>query len=108
MAFSDANEKNAPTVEDLEAQIGDLKRDIAELTKSLAAFGAAKAETYRDGAERIAADAAAASRRAFNDAREEAYSFGRDVEDEIRARPFQAVGLALGLGYLAALITRRG
>ncbi|MCV3766207.1 DUF883 domain-containing protein [Rhizobium sp. TRM95796] len=108
MAFSEANEKNAPTVEDLEAQIGDLKRDLAELTKTLTALGAAKAESYRDGAERMAADAAAASRRAFNDAREEAYSLGRDVEDEIRARPFQAVGLALGLGYLAALLTRRG
>jgi len=108
MALSSVSkDKQAPTVEELEAQIAELKREIASLTKGIAAFGSAKVDDYKAGAEKLASDAIAASVRAMEDARDEAVSLERDFERHVRAKPLQSIGIAVGVGFLAALLTRR-
>ena len=102
------SDKNAaPSVEDLEEQITELRREIAALTKNIAAFGSAKVDDYRAGIDRLAADAVNASLNAFGTAKEEAISLEESFEEQVRARPLQAIGIAAGVGFLAALLTRR-
>ena len=102
-----SDKANAPSAEDLEAQVAELRREIASLTKNIAAFGQSKAEEYRSGIEGMAADAVHASLNALNSAREEAASLEESFEEHVRARPLQSIGIALGVGFLAALLTRR-
>ena len=96
------------TAEDVEDRIDELRNEIAALTKTLASFGATKVDDYRAGLDRLAADAIATSSKAFEAARSEAISLEEGLETQIRNRPLQAVGIAVGVGFLAALLTRRG
>jgi len=102
-----SDKETAPSVEDLEAQITELRREIASLTKNIAAFGQAKADEYRSGIEGLASDAVHASLNALHSARDEAASLEESFEEHVRARPLQSIGIALGVGFLAALLTRR-
>jgi len=97
----------APSVEDLEDQITELRREIAALTKNIGAFGASKVDDYKDGIDRLAADAVNASLNAFSSAKQEAISLEESFDEQVRARPLQAIGIAVGVGFLAALLTRR-
>jgi ElaB/YqjD/DUF883 family membrane-anchored ribosome-binding protein len=98
---------SAPSVEDLEDQITELRREIAALTKNIAAFGSAKVDDYKADIESLAADAVSASLNALGRAKDEAISLEEGFEEQVRARPLQAIGIALGVGFLAALLTRR-
>jgi ElaB/YqjD/DUF883 family membrane-anchored ribosome-binding protein len=98
---------SAPSVEDLEDQITELRREIAALTKNIAAFGSAKVDDYRADIEGLAADAVSASLNALGKAKDEAISLEESFEEQVRARPLQSIGIALGVGFLAALLTRR-
>jgi ElaB/YqjD/DUF883 family membrane-anchored ribosome-binding protein len=98
---------DAASMEDIEAQLAELRKEISGLTKSLASFGAAKVDDYRAGVDQLAADAMDASLNAFNNAKQGAISLEESFEDHVRARPLQSVGIALGVGFLAALLTRR-
>lgn len=102
-----SDKQSAPSAEDLEEQIGELRREIAALTKNIAAFGSAKVGDYRADIEGLAADAVSASLSAFNRAKEEAASLEESFEGHVRARPLQSIGIAVGVGFLAALLTRR-
>lgn len=96
------------TAEDVEDRIEELRNEIAALTKTLAAFGATKVDDYKAGLDRLAADAIATSSRAFEAARSEAISLEEGLETHIRNKPLQSVGIAVGIGFLAAILTRRG
>ena len=95
------------SVEDVEAHLQELRNEVAALTRSLAAFGATKAEDYKAGIDKLTADAVDASSRAFESARAEARALEASLEDQIRSKPLQAVGIAAGIGFLVALMTRR-
>lgn len=81
---------------ELEAQIEQLKHDVAALTSTLASFGNATLHQVGDKA----ADA-------INSARTSVSAMEQDLEDKIRAKPLQSVAIAAGLGFLCALLTRR-
>jgi len=98
---------SAPSMEDLEDQITELRREISALTKNIAAFGSAKVDDYRSDIESLAADAVSASLNALHKAKDEAVSLEETFEEQVRARPLQSIGIALGVGFLAALLTRR-
>ncbi|MDB5526093.1 MAG: hypothetical protein JWM58_3856 [Rhizobium sp.] len=98
---------DAPSIEDLEDQITELRREIASLTKNIAAFGSSKVDDYKSSLDQLASDAVSASLNAFSTAKSEALSLEEGFEDQVRARPLQAIGIAVGVGFLAALLTRR-
>jgi len=102
-----SDKDSAPSMEELEQQITDLRREISALTKNIAAFGSAKVDDYRTDIESLAADAVSASLNALNKAKDEAVSLEESFEAQVRARPLQSIGIALGVGFLAALLTRR-
>jgi len=92
---------------ELEQRLDDLKNEIASISKTLAAIGGQKVEDYRAGMERLASDAVSASLKAFDSARSEAVSLEESFEDQVRAHPLRAIGIAAGIGFLFALMSRR-
>lgn len=99
---------SSPTMTDLEDQISELRKEIASLTRNIASFGASKVDDYRAGVDRLASDAVSASFNALSAAKSEAASLEQSFEEQVRTRPLQSIGIAVGLGFLAALLTRRG
>ena len=95
------------TEADIQAQIDQLREDIGGLAKLIGALGGEKASEARGKAEKFRDDATKKGHEAYDRAREEAMSFEEDVEDHIRSRPLQSVLMAAGVGFLAALMTRR-
>ena len=92
---------------DIEAQLQQLREDIRNLARSVAAAGNEKADEVKGKARRAASDAADASLQMVDAAREQAKSLERDLERQIRSNPLQSVAIAAGVGFLFALITRR-
>jgi ElaB/YqjD/DUF883 family membrane-anchored ribosome-binding protein len=87
-------------VETLKAELANVSATLSELVKSSVRQGRAKAERtaeqyLRQGQEQ--ADAAVDSARAYGEA----------LEGQITKNPFTAVLVALGLGYLVGLMSRR-
>ena len=95
------------TTEDLQAQVEQLKEDIAAIAATLANLGN---QTVRD------------AKRSAKETYQSAYLQGGDVVDELRGkaqdleaqltatvreRPITSLATALGIGYLLALLSRR-
>ncbi len=95
------------TAQDLEADIQQLKEDIAKLAKQLAATG----EHSYGAARRAAADGADRLRVEGEAALENIRSNAKDIEQQlmtsVREKPVTALAIAAGVGFLFALMTRR-
>lgn len=92
---------------EIRQRIDDLKNEITSLSRTLSALGGRKAEDYRDTVEKFTAEAVDASLRAFDSARSEALSLEEGFERQIREHPLRAIGIAAGVGFLFALLSRR-
>jgi len=102
-----SGKNDGSSVEDFEGQIAELRKEIAALTKNIAAFGSAKVDDYKAGLNSLASDAVSASLGAFSSAKSEAISLEESFEEQVRLRPLQSIGIAVGVGFLAAMLTRR-
>lgn len=105
MAFGKDSEP--ATAADLERQLEQIRNDIAALTETLAAIAASKADEVKAQAFKAGSDAAEASAHVFETARDQVCAAQSDLEDRIRAKPLQALGIAAGVGFFLALLTRR-
>jgi ElaB/YqjD/DUF883 family membrane-anchored ribosome-binding protein len=99
--------ETARTVSDLEADIRQLREDLAKLTEQLArtgqhSFGAAK-RAATESVEQLKAQGEAAIDRLRGQA--------HDLEDElvthVREKPLTSLAIAAGVGYLLAMLSRR-
>lgn len=92
--------ESAANGSEIRTQMENLSRDIAELTRAISDYGSAKAGE-------LGAEVADRSTAAYNAARDGVASVERDLEAHIRAKPVQSVAIAAGIGFLAAILTRR-
>ena len=92
---------------DLESRLGELRLEMDRITQNLADFGATKVDDYKAGIDKLVADAVSASLNAVQSAKSEAVSIERQFENQIKARPLQAIGIAVAVGFAAALLSRR-
>jgi ElaB/YqjD/DUF883 family membrane-anchored ribosome-binding protein len=102
-----AQSETARNTEELQEQIETLKQDLAAISTTLSDLVRSGVREGRSKAERKAreyqrqgweqADAALAEARAYGDA----------FEEKITQNPFAAVLVALGLGFLVGLMSRR-
>ncbi|KIN74162.1 DUF883 family protein [Sulfitobacter guttiformis] len=88
------------TVDDLAAQIGTLKNDLATLTQKLSEFGVSKAESASHAAQAKASELKSAGQ-------EKALEAQLHAEDFVRNQPAASLGIAAGLGFLIGMITAR-
>ena len=99
--------RDALSETEMQQRIDELRSEIAAISKTLSSMGGQKIDDYRDTMERLAGDAVSASLRAFDSARSEAVSLEQGFERHVRDNPLRAVGIAAGIGFLLAILTRR-
>ena len=92
---------------DVQAELENLRRDIAALTQTVASFGTGKLKEASVRASQLGTEAADVSAQYVESARNSLRSAEQDLEAQIRAKPLQAVAIAAGVGFLAALLSRR-
>jgi ElaB/YqjD/DUF883 family membrane-anchored ribosome-binding protein len=92
---------------DIEVQLQKLRTDMAALAKTVASYGADTAGAYTAKVRQGANEAIEASQTAFDGIRTDFVALESEVANRVRARPLQAVGLAIGIGFLLALVSRR-
>jgi len=105
--FSRTGNGTSASTKDIEVQLQQLREDIASLAKTVAAVGNVKATEVKGKAKQAANDAADASYHMVEAAREQALSWERDLERQIRTNPIQSVAIAAGVGFVFALLSRR-
>lgn len=104
------NEVDASTsasADDIQVELANLRRDVAALTQTLASFGNGKLKEAGDRASQLGADVADASAQYVENARSRIVSVEEDLEAHIRSKPLQSIAVAAGIGFLAAVLTRR-
>lgn len=95
-----SSKSDGPSTEELEAQINALRKDFAKLIDSLGAAGEAKASAFTDKARDQA-------KNAYATAESEVRRADQEISGFVRERPYAALGIAAGIGFLAALLARR-
>jgi ElaB/YqjD/DUF883 family membrane-anchored ribosome-binding protein len=93
--------------DDLERQFQIIRDDITTLTRLLREIGEAKAGETRDSAMAEATELLERSRAALDEGRMKARQATATVEDYIKEKPVQSALMALGVGFLIGLVTRR-
>lgn len=104
---SSANGSNVPNSEDLEKQFEQLRSDIAGLSDTIQQMGAGRVHDAQRKAADTGHDLNDAYEGALETVRGEFKHLEKDVTDRVRSNPLQALGIAAGIGFLAALLSRR-
>ena len=93
--------------DDLERQFQIIQDDITKLSKLLCDIGDEKAGEKRDAALAEAAKLLEKSRSKINEGKLKARQASSSIEDYIHKQPVQSALIALGVGFLVGMITRR-
>jgi ElaB/YqjD/DUF883 family membrane-anchored ribosome-binding protein len=97
----------ASEMESLEAQIEVLKGDIAAISATLSDLVKSGVREGRAKAERTAEQYKQQGKEQAEAALDSARAYGEALEGHIERNPFSAVLVALGLGFLIGLMSRR-
>ncbi|UJW74794.1 DUF883 family protein [Rhizobium sp. SL42] len=95
------------TPADIQAELDNLRRDLASLTKTVASFGSGKIREAGSVASQLGADAAETSTQYVEAARDTLVGVEQDLKAQVQAHPFQSLAIAAGIGYFFALLSRR-
>lgn len=106
-AKSRTNGSNSPGSEDFEKQFEQLRSDISTLSDTIQQMGAGKVHEAQRKATETGHDLTDAYEGALESVRGEFQHLEKDVTDKVRANPLQALGIAAGIGFLAAILSRR-
>jgi ElaB/YqjD/DUF883 family membrane-anchored ribosome-binding protein len=93
--------------EELVAQIEALRKDVATISTTLANLVRTGAEEGRDRLSRQANYYMEEGRRQADEAMAQARAMGEELESQIGRNPLTSVLIALGLGFLIGVISRR-
>lgn len=106
-AAEKAADNGSRTTQSLEADIEQLKAEIAKLTKQLQATGEQTYGTARRAATESVGQLRAQGEAALEKMRSSAGDLESQLEESVREKPLTALGIAVGVGFLLALMTRR-
>ncbi|PTW62939.1 ElaB/YqjD/DUF883 family membrane-anchored ribosome-binding protein [Breoghania corrubedonensis] len=93
--------------QDIEAELARVREDIAALARSIQSYGTAKTDEVKSRASKAGNDIAAASQDALEQVRREFEGLESQLQGQVRRHPLQALGIAAGIGFLAAFLMRR-
>lgn len=93
--------------EELQAQIETLKQDLASISATLSKLVQSGVREGRSSVERKAREYKEQGTEQADALLEEARAYGDVLEGKIVQNPFAAVLVALGLGFLVGLMSRR-
>lgn len=108
-AFPNAklNGKLKSEFSDIEAQIATLSAELAELTRAESDIGQSKMAQMTEEAKAMGEALAAQAANASGEVRTRLVQAEDAVEERVRANPMAALGVAAGVGFLAALMLKR-
>lgn len=92
---------------DLEARVEQLTAQLAELSRAVGGYSNGTLEALAQDARRLKEDMTERSVAMANVARDRIVTAESEVEQRIRENPLTAIGIAAGIGFLAALMTKR-
>ncbi|TWC80623.1 ElaB/YqjD/DUF883 family membrane-anchored ribosome-binding protein [Rhizobium sp. SJZ105] len=92
---------------DVAAQLAQLREDLANLAKSVKTLGVGASHELKAQAARVADDALTASGEMADSVRNEISSLNDNLTDQVQKNPLQSLGIAVGVGFVLALLTRR-
>ena len=93
--------------EELKAEIAKLRKELADLVKHVSEVGDKSARTARKAATSKAEELRAQGEAAFEDLRENALDYEKQVADAVREKPITSLAIAAGVGFFFALLARR-
>ena len=93
--------------DELAAQVEALRRDVSSIANTLTNLVRSSAEEGRDRLSRQASYYLDEGRRQADEAMAQARAMGEELEARIGRNPLTAVLIALGLGFLIGVISRR-
>lgn len=93
------NGKNELDLDEMNAQMNQMRDEIEELSRKLASSGASTFEKAEQTIQKT-------SKQALDVATREFEGLEADLRREIRDNPLRAISIAAGVGFLAALLTR--
>ncbi|MGE0233183.1 MAG: YqjD family protein [Flavobacteriaceae bacterium] len=92
---------------DIEAQLGQVRDDIAMLAKSIAALGANKKTALKADAQRRLDNLGTASEEVLHSLNRQIGAIEKEISGQVRDRPLTTLGIAAGVGFLLAMVMRR-
>ena len=93
--------------DDLAQEIEGLRRDLSALMDLFADLGDAGIRAASDVTREKSAEARHRGAAAYAELSARASDFEQQAAESIRRHPLQALGVAAGIGFLAAILTRR-
>jgi ElaB/YqjD/DUF883 family membrane-anchored ribosome-binding protein len=99
--------RTAAQAEELSAQIETLRKDVAAISATLAELLRTGTEEGRERIEQEADHYLREGRRQADAALSEMRAMGEDLERQISRNPLTSVLVALGLGFLIGVVSRR-
>jgi ElaB/YqjD/DUF883 family membrane-anchored ribosome-binding protein len=102
-----ASETQDNRTEELQAQIAQLKEDIAAIAATLSDIGADKISEARHTASDKYQDLYDQGEDAVNTLKNHAQSVEQQITEYVQVRPITSLALAVAFGYLFSALTRR-
>jgi ElaB/YqjD/DUF883 family membrane-anchored ribosome-binding protein len=94
-------------IQDIEEQIEALRSDISNLSKSLSAAGSSQIEQAKLKASEMLENVSETSEQKIELLKQELSTLQDNLNKQVSDKPYQSLGIALGLGVLATLLLRR-
>lgn len=101
------NDVQDDSTAELQAQIAQLKEDIASIAATLTEIGAQKISKAKQNAADAYNDAYEQGEETLNSFKNSACSIEEQVTDYVQDRPITSLACAAAFGYLFAALTRR-
>lgn len=101
------NDVQTDNTEELQAQIAQLKEDIAAIAATLTNMGADKIHQVKQDASDAYTNVYDQGEDVLNSLKSSACSVEQQVTDYVQERPVTSLALAAAFGYLVAALTRR-
>lgn len=101
------NDAQDDSTAELQAQIAQLKEDIASIAATLTEMGSRKINQVRQDAADAYNDVYEQGEDVFSSLKDNACSLEEQVTDYVYERPITSLALAAAFGYLVAALTRR-
>ncbi|MFD1199635.1 YqjD family protein [Brucella gallinifaecis] len=95
------------TTEDLQAQVEQLKEDIAAIAATLGNLGSQSVRDAKRTAKETYKNAFVQGEDVVDDLKNKAQDIEAQLTQAVRERPITSIATALGVGYLLALLSRR-
>lgn len=90
--------------EDIKGQINQLREEIADVTDNIKNYGT---ENVKDKLSDFYYEAKHKGAESYHDAKDSFYDLQDQLVDEVRRKPIASLAIAAGVGFIAAMLTRR-